>query len=132
MIASAEFKISSKLFTASCFSIFAMTITCFFLFLITFLIFSTSVEFLTKDCAIKSTSSFRPRSKNSISFLVTESTLMVTPGRLIPLQESSGPPVMTSQTAIFLGKSISSTLHSIKPSSMKIRVPGLMSSINLS
>ncbi|MNS28087.1 hypothetical protein D3C72_600530 [compost metagenome] len=88
-------------------------------------IISTSEGSCTKLAATKSTPCSMPKSRSSLSFGVTTSTFIFTPGKFTPLLGLSGPPTTTSQRRP--AAVTSSTFISRRPSSNRIVAPAGMS-----
>ena len=86
---------------------------------------SMSAALRTKDSAIMSTPLRSAQRRSSVSFSLIAGTLTATPGRLIPLLLLTLPPTVTS---VITSVSVTSVARrAIRPSSIKIRSPGLTS-----
>ena len=114
-------QISSIFDNPSLSSIFEIIFTVLVLFLRISFKSSISEAFLTKDKAMKSTSSFIPNAMSLLSFSVTEGKLIRIPGKLTCLLLPSFPPSRTLHSSSFLD--FFSTLKFSSPLSKLISVP---------
>ena len=122
MIPSATLIISSRFSIPSAFSILAITgisepcshKSC--------LISCIQAAFLTNEAAIKSNPCSTPNIISSLSLSVIPGSLILTLGTLTPFLEPSSPPLITVHI-ISVPSTTSSTLSSIRPSSIRIVLP---------